>query len=109
MSYSDFVDLIIPLEPYYESLAKDRVTRNERNQFTFFELYSYRTRDCVKALFQMAASNEAQLSSLRSSLLVNSLDDRSTEKLYSIVLTCAALAESTAPSFSDSASATACL
>jgi hypothetical protein len=85
VSYSDFVDVIIPLEPYYDGLVKDRVTRNERNQFTFFELFSYRTRDCVKALFQMVASIEAQLSSLRSSLLVPSVKARFTEKPSSTI------------------------
>ena len=87
MSYSDFVDLILPLDPTYENLLRGRVSRNQKNQFSFLELFSFRTRDSIKGLFQLVAQNEAQLSSLRTSLishreaLFNDLDVRLTGRV----------------------------
>lgn len=85
MSYSDFVDLLIPLEPYYENLVKDRVRRNQKNQFSFFELYSHRTRECVRALFQLAAANEHQLAALRRDLIVAKNDQAHRETIFELL------------------------
>lgn len=85
MSYSDFVDLLVPLEPYYENLVKERVRRNQKNQFSFFELYSHRTRECVRALFQLAAANEHQLAALRRDLLVPSAHQPHRETLFELL------------------------
>lgn len=69
VSYSDFVDLILPLDPMYEGLLRGRVAKNHHNAYTFLELFTFRTRDSIKALFQLTADLESQLSTLRSGLI----------------------------------------
>lgn len=38
VSFSDFLDLIIPTDPHFESLINGRIPKNQRREYTFFEV-----------------------------------------------------------------------
>lgn len=70
ISYSDFLNHIVPLNPEFEAILNARCAKNANNDYSITELYSAITRSTLIDLFISIADVEEQLAAVRASYCV---------------------------------------